>query len=110
MRMGMSGISIVVVLLIVAIVIALIVVAVAVVLPIALGTRNKNKNMPQVTAGAVVIGRRETASGYFVAFQLDSGERIELNVDTNAYGMLVDGERGMVTFQGTRCLGFQRTN
>jgi hypothetical protein len=43
-----------------------------------------------------------------VTFQVDSGDRMELSVSGSEYGMLVDGDRGKLSFQGTRYLSFER--
>ena len=45
---------------------------------------------------------------YYVTFQVDSGDRMELQMDGSAFGLLVEGDRGMLTFQGTRYLGFEQ--
>ena len=46
--------------------------------------------------------------GIIVTFQVESGDRIELQVKGNEYGMLVEGDYGKLSFQGTRYLGFER--
>ena len=48
------------------------------------------------------------ADGYFATFQVESGDRMELQMNGQDYGMLVEGDRGRLTFQGTRYLDFQR--
>ena len=86
----------------------------------------KNDASPRVTAGAKVVSKRMqvgqnrhrnmnddmmhsyTYSKYFVTFEFDSGDRLELPVDGSDYGLLVEGDRGQLTFQGTRYLGFRR--
>ena len=45
---------------------------------------------------------------YFATFQVESGDRMELQMSGQDYGMLVEGDRGRLTFQGTRYLDFQR--
>ena len=45
---------------------------------------------------------------YYVTFQVESGDRMELHVAGHEFGMLIEGDRGMLTFQGTRYLGFER--
>jgi hypothetical protein len=45
---------------------------------------------------------------YYVTFQVESGDRMELQLAGNEYGLLVEGDRGKLTFQGTRYLGFER--
>ncbi len=49
-----------------------------------------------------------TSTTYFVTFQVDSGDRMELPVGGYEFGMLAEGDRGKLSFQGTRYLGFQR--
>lgn len=90
-----------------------------------IGTWNKNNKSPRLTVHATVISKRTMAhhrdSGvhgtgmhggystrYFVAFQVDSGDRMELQVEGSEFGILVEGDNGYLTFQGTRYLGFQR--
>lgn len=46
--------------------------------------------------------------GIYVTFQVESGDRMELNVSGTEYGMLIEGDYGELTFQGTRYLGFVR--
>ena len=45
---------------------------------------------------------------YFATFQFESGDRLELPVAATEYGLLVEGDHGLLSFQGTRYLGFQR--
>ena len=45
---------------------------------------------------------------YYVTFQVESGDRMEFHVSGQEYGLLAEGDRGKVTFQGTRYLGFAR--
>ena len=44
-----------------------------------------------------------------MTFQVDSGDRMELSVSGSEYGMLVEGDRGKLSFQGTRYLSFERS-
>ena len=48
------------------------------------------------------------SSTYYVTFAFDNGERIELCVPSREYGLIIAGDRGLLTFQGTRFLNFQR--
>ena len=90
---------------------------------------NKNNHSPRLTVDAVIVSKREDVSGhshnmvgnstgihgyhtytsYYVTFQFDSGDRLEFSVEGTEYGMLAEGDRGKLTFQGTRYLGFERT-
>ena len=45
---------------------------------------------------------------YFATFEVESGDRMELKVPDNEYGMLAEGDIGKLTFQGTRYKGFER--
>ena len=86
---------------------------------------NKNNNSPRLTVPATVVDKRtnvthlhhngagghhhhHTSTTYYVTFQVDSGDRMELQVDGTEYGMLIEGDRGELSFQGTRYLGFER--
>ena len=48
-----------------------------------------------------------TASTCYATFQVESGDRMELQVGRD-YGLLAEGDRSRLTFQGTRYLGFER--
>ncbi len=86
---------------------------------------NKNNNSPRLTVPATVVAKRtnvshhghgganghhhhHTSTSYYVTFQVESGDRMELHVAGMEYGMLIEGDRGNLTFQGTRYLGFAR--
>ena len=86
-----------------------------------IGQWNKNNNSPRLTVPATVVSKRTNIShhhhdhhthhstSYYVTFQVDSGDRMELHMTGQEYGMLVEGDKGNLTFQGTRYLGFERT-
>lgn len=77
-----------------------------------------NNKQPQLTVPADVKTKRSRVSGgandtsarttYFVTFEVESGDRMELQVKPQDYGQLVEGDNGNLTFQGTRYLGFER--
>lgn len=83
---------------------------------------SKNNRSPKLTVEAIVVAKRtnytrhsggqhhmaHTSTSYFVTFQVASGDRMELGMSGNEYGLLVEGDWGDLTFQGTRYLGFQR--
>lgn len=50
-----------------------------------------------------------SSTRYYVTFQVESGDRMELSVSGSEYGMLADGDRGRLSFQGTRYLSFERS-
>ena len=91
----------------------------------------KNDQSPRVTADVKVVSKRMEVGGnrsnrrmgadgmmengysysysdYFVTFEFNSGDRLELPVDGSDYGLLVEGDQGKLTFQGTRYLSFER--
>ena len=80
-----------------------------------ISTKVKNDNSPILTEDAVIVGRRTDVSGmdhtstyYFATFQLGNGDRLELALKGTEYGMLAEGDRGKLTYQGTRYLSFVR--
>ena len=83
---------------------------------------NKNNHSPRLTVEASVVAKRtnvthhhngsthavHTSTSYYVTFQFESGDRMELHVSGTEYGMLAEGDVGQLTFQGTRYLSFER--
>lgn len=73
-----------------------------------------NNNSPRVTSEATVVTKRTKVWGdhshtvYFATFQFESGDRLELEIPHDRFGYLVEGDRGKLTFQGTRFLEFAR--
>ena len=90
-----------------------------------IGQWNKNNHSPRLSVPATVVARRtnisrhrhggagghhlHTSTSYYVTFQMESGDRMELHVAGQEYGLLIEGDRGILHFQGTRYLGFDRT-
>lgn len=96
-----------------------------------IGQWSKNNQSPRLTVEATVAAKRtdvsvhhhgnagdasgahgyhtSSSTSYYVTFQVESGDRMELEMSGNEYGFLVEGDRGRLTFQGTRYLGFERT-
>ncbi len=87
---------------------------------------NKNNHSPRLTVPATIVAKRtnvsrhhnhhgtgmhhsSTSTSYYVTFQVESDDRMELHVAGHEYGLLIEGDRGNLTFQGTRYLGFERT-
>lgn len=50
----------------------------------------------------------KTTTTYFLTYETAGGTRMEFKVDGSEYGMSVEGDRGMLTYQGTRYHGFER--
>lgn len=91
-----------------------------------IGQWNRNNHSPRLTVPATVVAKRgdvshhhhQDANGightastttYYVTFQVASGDRMELQMSGQEYGLLAEGDQGELTFQGTRYLDFQRT-
>ena len=92
--------------------------------------RHYNNQQPELSVEATAVSKRtdETnhqnpvagdASGahgftyssttwYYVTFEVESGDRMEFEVSGEEYGMIVEGDHGKLTFQGTRFLSFER--
>ena len=86
-----------------------------------------NNQSPRLTVDARVVTKRtsvsvhhhhhgagagvhhSTSTAYYVTFEVASGDRMELKVKGNEYGMLAEGDHGQLSFQGTRYLGFARS-
>lgn len=90
------------------------------------GTWSKNNHSPELTVECAVVAKRISVShhshnngdntmnhttsstAYYATFQVESGDRLELKISGSEYGMLVEGDKGKLTFQGTRYKGFIR--
>lgn len=87
----------------------------------------KNENSPQLSVPAIVKVKRtnvnrhthhhngdmhhtshSTSTTYYVTFEFESGDRSEFRVSGKEFGLLAEGDFGILTFQGTRYLGFER--
>lgn len=89
-----------------------------------IGQWNRNNHSPKLTVEVQIVSRRSdvtyhhrnhdsnlhtsSSTTYYVTFQVASGDRMEFAVPGTEYGMMVEGDRGQLTFQGTRYLSFQR--
>ena len=87
---------------------------------------NKNNHSPRLTVPATIIAKRtnvsrhrhgganshhhhHTSTIYYVTFQVESGDRMEFHITGQEYGLLIEGDHGNLSFQGTRYLGFERS-
>lgn len=88
-----------------------------------ISTWNRNNHSPKLTVPATVVAKRTNVSHhrgagdmhhhhasttYYATFQVASGDRMELQISGEEFGLLIEGDRGELTFQGTRYLGFVR--
>lgn len=87
----------------------------------------RNNESPVLTVDATVVTKRtdvhhythhtgtnnmhhmSSSTTYYATFEVNSGDRLEFKIHDTEYGMLVENDRGQLTFQGTRYLGFERT-
>lgn len=84
-----------------------------------------SKEQPSRIVAAEVTGKREhtarqaycrtcavqpseMVTTHYVTFRIDGGEQVELVVPGQEYGALCEGDSGMLSFQGTRFLSFER--
>ena len=87
---------------------------------------NKNNHSPRLTVPATIIAKRtnvsrhrhgganshhhhHTSTTYYVTFQVESGDRMEFHISGQEYGLVIEGDHGNLSFQGTRYLGFERS-
>ncbi|RAP77997.1 DUF2500 domain-containing protein [Paenibacillus montanisoli] len=91
--------------------------------------RQRNNKQPVLSVQARIVNKRSnvrstthhhdphngihnhstsTRTHYYVTFEVESGDRMEFQVSGEESGLLAEGDRGKLTFQGTRYLGFQR--
>jgi hypothetical protein len=79
-----------------------------------------NNNSPRLKVEAKVVDKRDhhshsrsnghthTYYSYYITFEFESGDRMELAVPDNEYGLIIEGDYGYLTFQGTRFISFER--
>lgn len=74
----------------------------------------RNNRKPKLQVSATVVTKRTsnhtkaTDRHYFVTFQVESGDRIEFWVTSFQYSELKQDDCGILTFQGTRFIGFEK--
>lgn len=93
-------------------------------------TWHKNNNSPRLTVAATIVSKRKnithhnhpnagdvtgahgyhttSSTSYYVTFQVESGDRMEMAVSGSEYNVFAEGDEGKLTFQGTRYLSFDR--
>lgn len=81
-----------------------------------------NNKQPIVPVIATIISKRTSVSHrhgnknhmstnsttYYVTFEYTNGQRQEFHVDGTQYGLLAEGDKGILSFQGTRFIDFKR--
>ncbi|WP_337982915.1 DUF2500 domain-containing protein [Lysinibacillus sp. C5.1] len=74
----------------------------------------QNNNSPELTVPSKIVAKRTDTrdssahTSYYVTFEVQSGDRIELKLDGRNYGLLAEHDFGILTFQGTRFKTFER--
>jgi nitrogen fixation-related uncharacterized protein len=83
-----------------------------------------NNKQPVIPVDAKIVAKRfdvshhhhhtnnnmhhSSSTRYYVTFELKNSERMELLIPKNEVGMLVEGDEGILSFQGTRFISFVR--
>jgi hypothetical protein len=83
---------------------------------------SRNNSSPMLTVPARIVSKRSevrqqqeegttsrTTTSYYLTFEVPSGARMEFKVDGHEFGMSAEGDRGSLTYQGTRYYGFKRS-
>jgi cytoskeletal protein RodZ len=94
-----------------------------------IGQWHQNEQSPKLSVPAIVKTKRSkvsrssnmhhhhdnhvhhsssTHTSYYVTFEFESGDRSEFHISGKEYGLLSENDTGVLTFQGTRYLGFER--
>jgi len=86
-----------------------------------IGEHNRNKRAPRLDVEAEVVSMRtcipqrhirmhlplnKNAAAYYATFRMESGDWMELRLSVEAYNRLCKGDRGLLSFQGTRYIAF----
>lgn len=80
---------------------------------------SRNNASPIMTTSAAVVAKRtqvgrtgtdhaHSYTNYYVTFELAGGERMEFRVKGEQYGIMVEGDSGTLSYQGSRFLAFER--
>lgn len=85
---------------------------------------SKNNNQPILIVIATLVSKRTditntpnaiqdsisytTTTNYYTTFEVETGSRLEFQINSLEYGLLIEGDYGKLKFQGTRYLGFER--
>ncbi|MCT2346445.1 DUF2500 domain-containing protein [Bacillales bacterium AN1005] len=92
-----------------------------------IGQWHKNEQSPRLSVPAIIKAKRtdvsrgsnnddnnslssSTYTTYYVTFEFESGDRTEFHVSGKEYGLLSENDTGILNFQGTRFLGFERNS
>lgn len=68
----------------------------------------KNNRAPVHIIGTSVLTKELNENKYYVCFGLEDGRIKRLVVDSYVYLSLTEGEKGILTYQGTRFIRYER--
>lgn len=72
----------------------------------------RDRVSPRLTVQARVVAKRAQVwnhyTYYYATFEVESGDRMELSLDGEDFGLLAEGDAGELTFQGGKFLSFER--
>lgn len=83
---------------------------------------NYNNKQPIIPVEARIVSKRSstshhthgenhmttTSTSYYVTFEYSNGSRQEFHVSGTEFGLLAEGDKGILSFQGTRFIDFKR--
>ncbi len=83
---------------------------------------SRNNSSPLLSVPARIVSKRSevrqrppddnqvsrSATVYYLTYETEGGIRKEFKVNGDEFGMSAEGDRGLLTYQGTRYYGFQR--
>jgi len=83
-----------------------------------IGQYMRNSSTPQESIPVRLVAKRTHMWGghgnmsahtsYYATFETERGERLEFAVNSQFFGMHVEGDSGMLTHKGTRFIDFER--
>ena len=72
----------------------------------------KNKTSPKTKVITRIVSKRlysgKSFTTYYVTFEKNNGDRVELKISDEMYGMLAEGDVGTLTYQGSAFIKFDR--
>ena len=83
----------------------------------------KTTDAPVLTVDAVLVGKRKESVKdkrersffthgpseiFYATFEVESGDRIELEIPDREYSLILENDTGRLTLQGNKYVGFQR--
>lgn len=74
----------------------------------------KDKTKPIIPVRGKIVSKRTRITGqhsstsYYATFELENGERMEFAIPSHQAGFLVEGDSGILSFQGSLFVKFER--